>query len=154
MKNRKKELRLKKRRNTTTHIVHHLHHVRFYRIKLHYVALSDSYICELFCTINNDRLSIKGVIDVMALPNNIIKLDASQALKGGIYNATTIALARKDAPHFYAFVEAFIYNTADALDAGSRRPPTITIEEPYGFDDSRLELERTNLDHVFQIENK
>lgn len=136
--NRKKLLRNKKRRNVTTHIVSHVQQIRFYKIRLHYASISDTYMCELFCTINGDKLSIKGVINVIALVDGLVKIDAPMALKEPQYNATTIALVKKDAPTFYQLVQDFIYTTADALDAGVKRPADIHIQSQYGLIDQEL----------------
>ncbi len=118
MKNRKKALKLQAKRKITTHIISNISNMLFYSIKLHYISSTDDYACELFCLIQNQRLSIRGIINPDIMVRNNITIEAPNYMRSPLYNSVTIALERKDAPEFYELVKSYVYHIGDRLDAG------------------------------------
>ena len=151
MKNRKKALKLQAKRKITTHIIDNISNMLFYSIKLHYISSTDEYACELFCLIQNQRLSIRGIINSDIMVRNNITIEAPNYMRSPLYNSVTIALERKDAPEFYELVKSYVYHIGDRLDAGLPHNIDFNFVSKIGVNDNQLKKERENFLHVYEI---
>ena len=151
MKNRKKELKLQAKRKITTHIIDNISNTLFYSIKLHYISSTDEYACELFCLIQNQRLSIRGIINPDIMVRNNITIEAPNYMRSPLYNSVTIALERKDTPEFYELVKSYVYHIGDRLDAGLPHNIDFNFISKIGVNDNQLKKERENFLHVYEI---
>ena len=151
MKNRKKKLKLQAKRKITTHIIDNISNMLFYSIKLHYISSTDDYACELFCLIQNKRLSIKGIINPDIMMQDNITIDAPNYMRSSMYNSVTIALEKKDAPEFYELVKSYVYHIGDRLDAGLPHNIDFNFISKIGVNDYQLKKERENFLHVYKI---
>ena len=154
MKNRKKALKLQAKRKITTHVINNVGSVIFYRIKCHYVALTDNFICELYCVIQNKHLNIKGIINPEYLAFDGIKIESPSHMRTQEYNCTEISLSKKDAPEFYEFIKTYVYNIGDRLDNNLSHNIDLNFENKIGINDVQLRKERENFQNVYKIEEK
>lgn len=158
MKNRKKALKLQTKlqakQKITTHVIQHINKIIFYKIKCHYIALSDTFVCELYCIIQNKRLAIKGIINPENLVDDGILIEAPFYLQSEKYNCTEINLSKNDAPHFYELVKTYVYNIGDRLDANLSHTIDLNFENKIGVNDVQLKEERENFLNVYKIEEK
>ena len=151
MKNRKKALKLQAKRKITTHIISDAKNILFYSIKLHYISVTDNYVCELLCIAQNKRLTIKGVINPDLILRDSISIETPNYMRSPIYNCVTIALERKDAPEFYELVKSYIYTIGDRLDSDLPHNIDFNFVSKIGANDVTLKKEREKFLHVYQV---
>lgn len=151
MKNRKKLLKLQAKRKITTNIIQNVGQIVFYKIKCHYISLTDDFVCELYCVIQNKRLAIKGIINPEKLVDDGILLEAPPYLRSDKYNCTEINLSKKDAPNFYKLLQTYVYNIGDRLDNNLPHTIDFNFENKIGVNDVQLKAERENFLNVNKI---
>lgn len=142
MNNRKKALKLESKRNIVTHVIRNSPEVTFFKIKCHYVNMTDDFICEVRCLINKQMLNIKGILYTEELAIDCIKIKTPYYMKSKEFNCVELGFTKKDTPNLCTSIRNYVDFIGDQLDSNNTVFPDYKLESIIGLKDKDLEKER------------